>query len=258
MRLALGSSLLRGSLLGACLALGATLHGQTPPAAGPTPAGWTFVVTPYAWMTGLTGDVGIRNLETSVDLGFGDIIHHLRFGAMASGEAHNGPLVLGLDGIYVSMRDSKVFGVRLVSGEISLDQRETILQPTVGYSYDGGVWGVDALVGARYWNLSTSLGINPARLQDRTRSGTVDWLDATGGLRVRLRAMSNLHFSVAGDGGGGGSRNSWQVLGNASLDLSKRYNVLVGYRYLTVDYNRDDFLFDTHMNGFVLAANFHF
>jgi len=254
-----GASLLRRSLPVASLGLGAAVQaGAQQPAARTTPPGWTFVVTPYAWMAGLDGQVGIRSVETSVDLGFGDILRHLRFGAMGTVEAHSGPLVLGLDGIYVSMRDSKAFAVRVVAGEVILDQRETILQPTVGYSYDGGVWGLDALVGARYWNLSTDLGINPARLQDRMRSGGVDWLDATGGLRVRFRAMSNLHFSVAGDAGGGGSRNTWQALGNASLDLSKRYNIMAGYRYLAVDYDRDNFLFDTHMNGFLLAANFHF
>lgn len=258
MRRTLGS-LCTTSLLAISLGLAATLRadGQTP-TPQPTSPGWTFVVTPYVWAAGLSGDVGIRNVQTDVDLGFGDILDHLRFGLMASGEAHHGPLVLGLDGIYVSLRDSKAFAVRGASGDVTLDLRETILQPTVGYSYDRGVWGFDALLGARYWNLSADLGIDPARLQDRTRSGTVDWLDATGGMRVRLRVKSNFHVSVAGDAGGGGSSSTWQLLGNASLDLSKRYNVLLGYRYLAVDYDRDDFLFDTHMNGFVVAFNFHF
>jgi hypothetical protein len=210
------------------------------------------------WTAGLDGQVGIKTVETSVDLGFTDILRHLRFGVMASAEARNGPFVIGLDGIYVSLSGSKTIGIRNASANVTLDQRETIVQPTAGYSFNGTVWSVDALVGARYWNLSTDLGVDPTRLQDRMRSGTVDWVDATGGVRVRVQPMSNLHFSVASDAGGGGSRSTWAAAGTVSLDLSKRYNVLTGYRYLAVDYDRNSFLFDTHMDGWLLAVNFHF
>jgi len=249
-----GASFLRRSLpVGVSFGLWAAAQ-----AAAQTQPGWTFAVSPYVWTAGLDGHVGIKTVETNVDLGFTDILSHLRFGVMAAAEARKGSLVLGIDGLYVSLRGSKVFGVRNASAEVTLDQRETIVQPTVGYSFNGAVWGVDALVGARYWNLSTDLGIDPTRLQDRMRSGTVDWLDATGGLRVRIQPMSNLHFVVAGDGGGGGSRSTWAAASTVSLDLSKRYNVLTGFRYLTVDYDRNSFLFDTHMDGWLLAVNFFF
>ncbi len=226
-------------------------------AQSPAPA-WTFVVTPYVWTSGLTGNIGFNNIETNVNLGFSDILHHLNFGLMASGEARHGPYILGLDGLYISVGDSKVVGIRNASAEVSLDQHETILQPTVGYAFDRTAWSVDAILGARYWRLSTDLGIDPARLQDRTRSGTKSWIDGTIGARLRLRPMSNLHVDLAGDGGGGSSRNSWGAAGNVGLDLSKRYNITAGYRYLSVDYDREGYLFDTHMDGFVLAAKFNF
>jgi hypothetical protein len=240
------------------VAVGLGLFAAATAAAQTSSPGWTFVVTPYVWTSGLDGTIGFNNIETKVDLGFSDIVKHLNFALMAAGEARHGPYLMGLDGIYISVGDEKVVGIRNASATVSLDQHETILHPMVGYAFDRSVWSVDAIVGARYWRLSTDLGIDPARLQDRTRSGTKSWIDGTIGARVRLRPMSNLHVDLTGDGGGGGSRNSWAGAGSVGLDLSKRYNIAAGYRYLSVDYDNDGYLFDTQMKGFVLAFSFNF
>jgi hypothetical protein len=239
------------------LALGLSLGllpRATTPAQAPAPS-WRFVATPYLWTAGLDGQVGFKNVVADVDLSFSDILRNLRFAAMARAEARNGPIVLGVDAIYVSLGDSKAFAIRGASGEIKLNQRETIVQPMVGYGFTGDGWAVDALVGARYWNLSTEFILDPARLATRSRSGTVDWLDATGGVRANFTPWTKVHLIAEGDAGGGGSRNTWQAAGTASYDVAKHYTVIAGYRYLAVDYDHDGFLFDTHMSGLVLGVN---
>jgi len=177
---------------------------------------------------------------------------------MAAVVARHGSIVLGADAIYVSLSGSKAFASHGASGDVTLDQRETILQPMIGYNIEGEIWSVDALAGARYWNLSSALGVDPARRDSRSRSGTKDWLDATAGLRARVALADFLVVSVEGDGGAGGSRNSWQAAGAVSLELSQRYSVMGGYRYLAVDYEREGFLFDTQMNGWVLGVNLRY
>jgi len=225
-------------------------------AAERTPPSWTVNATPYGWLAGLSGQVGFNDAVADIDLGFGEIARHLRFAGMAAVNGRNGSFLVGADAIYVSLSGGKAFAVRGASGEVTLDQRETILHPTIGYTFGTTSWGVDALAGLRYWNLSTALGLDPARLEARSRSGTIDWLDGTAGVRGRVTVARRIHVTAEGDGGGGGSRRSWQAAGAVNYDLSQRSNLVAGYRYLSVDFESNRFLFDTHMNGVVLGVNF--
>jgi hypothetical protein len=229
----------------------------TPSAAQASP--WRFTATPYAWMSGLDGQVGINNLLTNVDVGFSDLVKHLRFGAMAALDARKGPLVLDADVLYVSLGGDKAFAIRGASGEVTLDQREAIIQSAIGYTpIDTPIWTVDVLVGARYWHLNTDIGLSPANRESRARSGGVDWVDATGGARVRFNPAHDFHLVADGDVGGGGSRNTWRLTGTATFDLSRRYGLMAGYKYLSVDYDRRGFLFDTNTNGFLAGVTFAF
>ena len=246
--------------VGACLARSALglslgLVAAATSAAQASPQSWKFGATPYVWTSGLDGQVGFNNVVSDVDLGFADIMGALQFGAMARLEARNGPIVLGADAIYVSVGDSKAFAVRGAAGNITIAQRETIVQPMAGYGFTVHGWGVDALVGARYWNLRTEFGLDPARRAPRSRSGTKDWLDALGGLRASYTPRTKLHVVAEGDAGGGGSRNTWQAVGTVSYEVAKHYSVLGAYRYLAVDYDHAGYLFDTHMSGLVFGVN---
>ena len=49
-----------------------------------TPSGWTFTVAPYLFAAGLSGQVAQFGAPpVNVSLDFGDILNHLKFGAMA-------------------------------------------------------------------------------------------------------------------------------------------------------------------------------
>ena len=55
--------------------------------AGPT-SGWSFQLTPYLWLAGISGDVaGPRGNTASFDAGIGDVLGHLQGGLMVLGEA---------------------------------------------------------------------------------------------------------------------------------------------------------------------------
>src|SRR3954453_21168285 len=93
----------RWTAYGAIALLGwsATAHAQVT-----TGDEWHFAVTPYAWIVGLDGDVGVRRLQSSVDLKPWEIVKHLQFGFMANARARKGPYGLGLDGIYAKLGDA--------------------------------------------------------------------------------------------------------------------------------------------------------
>jgi hypothetical protein len=217
---------------------------------------WHFAVTPYAWITGLTGDLGVRRLQSSVDLAPWEIVKHLQFGLMANAQARKGPYGLGLDAIYAKLGGAKALAVRGDTGGLDLTQHMTILQPTGGYTIGDSTWSVDFLVGMRYWNLSTSLDVDFPRLSNE-RSGSRQWVDATGGARVSWVPLDRLHLTAAADGGGGGSRSTWQALGSVGYDAWSKWRLGLAYRVLSVDYDRDNFLFDTRLKGFVVGATYH-
>jgi hypothetical protein len=222
---------------------------------------WRFQVTPYGWLAGLNGRVGVRRLETDVDLSPGDVLKALNFAAMVTGEARKGKWVIGFDAIYSSVGDAKAFVTRGDTGSIGLTQRETIIQPVGGYLFGDVNWGVDVLVGFRYWNLSTDLDVDPAIRPSgpHEHSGSLNWLDATGGARAHFVYPSwHTRFVLGADGGGGGSRNTWQVYGSAGYNLSSIWTVGLGYRILGVNYDRNEVLNDTRMKGFLLFGTYRF
>src|SRR5512142_605322 len=66
---------------------------------------WMFQLTPYLWLAGLNGTVGVsQSLPTmSIDASFGDIFSHLDAGIMAIGVARKDRFVALADISYVSL-----------------------------------------------------------------------------------------------------------------------------------------------------------
>ena len=217
---------------------------------------WHYSATPYAWLTGLAGDVGLGRLVSDVDLRPSDVLKHLQFGIMAAGEARKGPYVLGLDAIYAKLGGARALAVRGDSGALDLTQHETIISPTGGYTIGDSTWSVDFLLGMRYWNLSTSLDVTGSRLSNE-RSMTQRWVDATGGARFNWMPHEKFHFVAAADGGGGGSKDTWQAYSSLGYDAWTKWRLGLAYRVLAVNYDRNNFLFDTRTKGFVVGATYH-
>jgi hypothetical protein len=217
---------------------------------------WRYAVAPYMWASGLEGDIGVGPVSSSVDLTAGDILRELKFGIMGRGEARKGSYVLALDGIYAKLGTSRAFAIRGDTGGLELTQRETILNPMGGYTLGDGTWSVDLLLGMRYWNLSTSLDVDRTRRPSNERSMTQQWVDATGGFRFHWAPIEKLRFVAAGDGGGGGSRDTWQAYSSLGYDAWSRWTFGMGYRVLAVNYDRNDFLFDTRSKGFEVVATY--
>ena len=239
-------------------AIAFTLAGPRASLAAQTVPKWTFAVTPYFWMSSLTGDVGLRRLETHVDMSFGDILDVLKFGVMGEGEARYQSYVFGLDGMYVSIGDAKTIAFRGDTGAFALTQRETMLQPTFGYTVGGDAWGVDGLLGIRYWHLGMALDVDRTRRPSNEREGSRGWADATAGVRLHWMPADGFRVTAGGDAGGGGSRGTWQAYAGVGGDPRSWLTLSLAYRGLSVDYGHDDALFDTTTQGLLLAATFRF
>ena len=58
------------------------------------------------------------------------------------------------------------------------------------------------------------------------------------------------------DVGGGGSKFTYQLFGGAGFKVCDRTSLDGGYRYLRVNYDRDNFLFDGSLAGPILGVSF--
>jgi opacity protein-like surface antigen len=218
---------------------------------------WRFGITPYLWAIGLGGQVGVGPVASNVDIGFPDLLDALKFGIMGSVEARRSSWVILADGIYARLGEERVLAFRGETGSLQLKQSQTIIQPTGGYTIGDNTWGLDLLGGFRYWDLSTSLNVDRPRASNE-RSASRSWFDATGGFRFRWVPMRTIRLVAAADGGGGGSRSTWQWYGSLDADPWSYWSVGVAYRWLAVDYDHDNFLYDTQTKGFIFGATYSF
>lgn len=218
---------------------------------------WQFSVTPYAWLAALEGRVGVGPVAANIDLSVGDLLDVLRFAATGYVEARHAPYVIGLDMIYVSIGDAKTIAFRGDTGTLNFSQREAILHPVVGYAFGNDSLGVDALAGVRIWHLSADLDVNGPRRSNK-RSGARTWGDATSGLRLHWIPAKHIRVLGAADVGGGGARHDWQALAAAGYDIGRWWNVGLGYRYLSIDYDRSRYLNDTNTRGLFLYGTYRF
>ena len=215
-----------------------------------------YSITPYGWLSGLSGTIGLGRVSSNVDLSAADVLKSLKFGIMGTAEVHRGAWLLSADGIYASLGDARTFAIRGDTGGLDLTQHETIIQPMGGYTLGNDVASIDLLAGARYWNLSTTVDVDRAMRPSNERKMSQQWLDAIGGVRVRVVPYDKVRLVAAADAGGGGSRDTWQVYSSVGYDAWSRVTLGLAYRVLAVNYDQNDFLFDTRTKGFVVNATF--
>lgn len=223
---------------------------------------WEFQVTPYAWMSGLSGDVGtIPGLPAgSVDLAFGDILEDLDFAGMLMASARSGPWVFYLDTTYVRTSSAEKLG-GVVFDRAEIESETTTLALAVGRTLTRTPRGsVDAYLGARGWWLENTFelrGIGGGRIE---RTEKADWVDPLVGMAGRYRVADRwtLFGALEVGGFGVGADSEWSALAGATWQVGEAFGASFGWRHLEVDYDEGGVVFDVRQSGPVLGATFRF
>lgn len=267
-------NLVRNLCLGAALTVG--LPGlAAAQSATASPAGWQFEITPYLWMSGMKGDVQSGNLpKTSLDAGFSDVLDVLDFALMGALEARNGRWGLLFDAQYMKLSDSATakrtgagpIGASLTaSAEVEMEQ--TMLAAAAAYRLSTGPTLVDAIGGLRYMRIEVDADIGASLFgpggggaRAVSRSGSESWIDPYIGVRVQHPIADRWTIEGYVDVGGFnvGSKSAVQASAGVIYDFSKTVSGKLGYRYLSVDYDDDGFLFDMEIQGAYLGVGFRF
>ena len=236
------------------------------PAAAQSGSGneWEFRLAPYLFATGMKGDVGFSDAlpPVNVEASFSDIVDNLDFGFMLFGEARKGRWGIWGDAMYVDLgvETETPFPIVLIYSGIDIDITLKTFAAGGSYSFlDGETGSLDVVAGARYWSVDqdlTFIGFNE-NVQDRTVSAGESWTDPVIGLRGRASLSDKWQLNGhAVSGVGGKSDSSLDVMANIAYSFSDLFSVGLGYRYLDVDYEDDDFLFDVRFQGPVIGAAF--
>jgi hypothetical protein len=221
---------------------------------------WQFQVSPYFWLAGLHGTTGTQNRTTQVDESFSDIFHSLKFAFMGTFEARKDRFISLTDLEYVSLEDDRATPGPFF-GSANAKIKTFIFDPEVGYRVfhdpDKGSF-VDILGGIRVWHVSTDITFSPGILPGIEVQGSRNWVDAVGGVRASAHLSEKLFITGKFDLGGGGSKFTYQLFGGGGYNLNKSIALLFGYRALDVNYNKDNFVYDTNQRGPIVGIGFRF
>jgi hypothetical protein len=118
---------------------------------------------------------------------------------------------------------------------------------------------VDFVGGFRFWHLNNSLGLLPGTVPETTVGQTQSWVDPVLGARFHTKLKKGFFGDLKGDAGGFGvgSQQTYQIYAGLGKTFKQRFALLLGYRYLYVNYVNGGFVYDTHMQGPLAGFEIH-
>jgi opacity protein-like surface antigen len=239
-------------------------------ASAPAYGEWRFELTPYFWGAGMDGTVGAGALPpTGVKMSSSDILENLDAGLMGAFEARQNRWGLLLDAIYLKLEHGATTtrtgtgpAGATASASAELELKQTLYAGALAYRMGEGS-PVDVVGGLRYLKVEARARIDGslfAQTASVERSAQKDWVDPYIGVRVQLPIAGRWTFLGYADigGFGVGSEFAWQALAGVNYEVSKTIAGKAGLRYLTVDYDKDRFLYDMSYSGLYLGLGIRF
>ena len=255
------SGLVKFSLVLACLLPGLALGGEprldtkfTPVVekSGCVPPSDTeFRIGLPGWLSGLSGDFGVRGVVADVDIGFKDILRRVDMIASGSLYARSRRWEFFADGLYLRVSDdAELRGVLFGSGHIAV--KSAFAEGFVGYrviNCEKGYLSLNA--GARYNYMSGDFRLLGALAAGRQVFGETDWVDPLVGLSGRVQVWKPVSFWARVNVGGFGAASdlAWQAQGGIELQITRSIYSQIGWAYLKNDYTSGGFTDKTALNG---------
>lgn len=213
----------------------------------------------YAWLSSVSSNMEARDREISSDVGFDDLLDALDFANFAHLEVQKGKWGLFAELDYVKLSsdgDFRTPGIGLpFKTEVDGVMKETMIELGAIRSFEGPRLSLDGLAGARYFRLEseTNVGLFKSEISK-------DWVDPLVGARLRWRLSDRWHAWLRADlgGFGAGSDLTTNVTAVVAYDVSDRFAVGFGYRYMDVDYKTKAIEMSSETYGPVLGMAIRF
>jgi len=225
---------------------------------------WSFDIVPYLWLATYGGTFDLPNTPAGIgrtkSASSDPFSTHISAAAMLAGQVQYKDFGLFLDGAWLQLKTDGNASSDLYSG---VDIKTDFAYGTMALTYrlpPMGKLKTDLLAGARIWHASMTMdfaaGTAPAFSTDDSRT----WCDPIVGANLRYDFSRHWYATILGDAGGFGvgSQLEWEVFGGVGYQFTKWCSATLGYRYLHLDYDKDDFKMDVGIQGFLLGVGFHF
>jgi hypothetical protein len=227
------------------------------------PSDWHVDWVPiYLWFSGLEGNVGALGYVAPVNVSFSQVFSQLNIGYMSILDVRRKRIGLLTDLVFISVSsDQKTTPVGNLYSGFTANAKTFFVDPEAYYRLiekDRG--SVDVVAGARFWRLDNSLDFLQGTASAASVGQTQSWADPVLGARFRLNLKKNWFADLKGDAGGFGvgSQLTYQIYSGIGKELKQKYSLLLGYRYLYVDYTNGGFLYGIRMNGMLAGFNVRF
>jgi hypothetical protein len=229
---------------------------------GAVDSGWSYTVAPYVFAAGMQGTAVTLPgpPPADVDAGFSDLFDHLRFAGMVTGAASNGRWGLSGDFQYYNLAPAfDTPGPAFDGGKLTA--RQTILSLQGDYVLaESDRARLIGFAGARWWSVDTTLQFNAGALPGQRIEGSDSWIDPVVGLRGRYDLSDRVFLTgwSAVGGFGVGSDSMGDLFGAVGYRFGERSSGVVGYRWMSIDRDTDDFMYDMTMDGIMAGVTFGF
>ena len=221
---------------------------------------WNVAFTPYLWVAGMNGDIGLpRGDEVEVDKSFADILGDLKFAFMGALDVEHDRFVFLGDLIYlhVGAEVESIQAPGFIEGKV--DSATLVSTAALGYRIvDNGPMFVDLFAGGRIVALDVETELT-GPLQTRERDASKTTVAPLFGGRVRVPLGDKWGLLLYGDAGGfAASDVKWQLVGTVQRDLGKHWRLVAGYRHLQLHHDKEDLEFDVALSGPILGFTYRF
>ena len=242
---------------GILLGLVVTLPGRSE---AETAGSWQFKLAPYAWLAGQKGSVatfpGLPPTDIDVDF-YDDVLGNINGALFLVGEVRKGRWGGLVDIAYTDIEDDdatpyqvlwKTAAVQMTSWMVSAAGLFRFLEEDRAF--------MDGVAGLRYWGIESRFALSggPAAAVERTNKEA--WNDPIVGVKGLVFLGDSKFFLGGGLIVGGfnvGSDFMWDAFANLGYQWTPTFATTIGYRYLDVDYDNDEFVYDVAQDGLVLG-----
>ena len=219
----------------------------------------TFRMGTYVWLPSVKGPLGLQSDRPTPVLGDGSILDNLQFFGFGVAELSGDRFGALVDFAYVDIS----FGddVELPPAiPLKPDLDTKAMVGTVNGYYrlvDGENWDVDLTGGVRGFWLKTDFTLSGPNNELIDASGDTNWFDGIIGARARGQYGK---WGLTGqiDSGWGSDTSSWQGQALVEYDLSSRWRLQGGYRYLHFENDKRRVDIDLDMKGPLFGFTYRF
>ena len=227
---------------------------------------WHFVVTPYAWLFGMNGDMTVKGSTSDVDITPIDLLKNisiLDFVGQLHVEAQRGNWSFMIDPTYIKASPSATLGP--INVDVTVEM--TLIDFGVFYKVYQQTYPNDQAVslelfgGGRYMYLKNEIALS-AKPGAITVVGSQGWVDPIIGGRAISRITKNVFAWFRADVGGFGvsSKFTWSAIAAVGYDFNRRVALVGGFRGLGYDYSTgsgsDEFKMDMTYYGPIIGLKF--